>query len=199
MVASIVDALFVSLWRRLREEDTLPKNKRWWDAAKDSEVFWLEVTRRTDFGTNLKAPQANETGGEFWSYSFLKEVNVGDVVFHYDASEHAVVASSVASSDFWEDEIVWAARGVFARKAGVQPHTRSGWYVGLEGYSELVDALTIQQIRARAAEIRVELDQLKAAHGGLCIFRLRMVRIGPFARSRDICSSSQVSLLTCSR
>ena len=100
----------------------------------------------------------------------MKEVEAGNVVFHYDTSEHAVVASSVASSGFWEDEIVWAARGVVARRAGVQPYTRSGWYVGLEEYSELVAPLAIERIRENAAEIRVKLDQLKAAHGGPLYF-----------------------------
>ena len=162
--------LLASSSRRFQRENTLSKSKKWWDGAKDSEVFWLEVTTRTDLGANLKAPQTNEKGSEFWSCSFLKEVQAGDVVFHYDASAHAVVASSVASSDFWEDDIVWAARGVFARNAGVQPYTRFGYYVGLESYSELDAPLTLQQIRERTADIRIELDQLKAAHPGSLYF-----------------------------
>ena len=148
----------------------MSKSEKWWDGAKDSELFWLEVTSRKDLGANLKAPQTNEKGDEFWGYSFLKEVEAGDVVFHYDASAHAVVASSVVSGDFWDDDIVWAARGTLARQAGLQPYTRSGWYIGLENYSELDAPLTIDQIRERTAEIRIELGQLKAAHSGPLYF-----------------------------
>ena len=148
----------------------MSKLEKWWDGAKDSEVFWLEVTSRTDLGANLKAPQTNERGDEFWSYSFLKEVQAGDVVFHYDASAQAIVASSVVSGDFWDDDTVWVAHSISARRNGRQPHTRSGWYVGLENYSELDAPVTIEQIRNRKAKIRTELDQLKAAHAGALYF-----------------------------
>ena len=148
----------------------MSRDKRWWEAAKVSEVFWLEVTDRTDLGANLKAPQTNEKGREFWSYSFLKEVEPGDIVFHYSASARAIVSSSVVSGDSWDDDIVWAARGTFARQAGVQPHTRPGWYVGLESYSELTVPLTIEQIRDRAADIRLGLGQLRATVPGARLY-----------------------------
>lgn len=148
----------------------MSKDKRWWEKTNGSEIFWLEVTGRSDLGTNLKAPQSNEKGGEFWSYSFLKEVRPGDIVFHYSATVRAVVGSSVVSGDCWDDDIVWAARGVLARKANVLPHTRPGWYVGLEDYSELIAPLTIDQIRGRAADIRIELAQLKNRVGGASLY-----------------------------
>ena len=148
----------------------MPERERWWTGARHSEVFWLEITNRTDLGANLKAPQNNERGDEFWSYSFLREVEAGDVVFHYDAVAHRIVASSVVSGDFWEDSIVWAARGISAQKVGLQPYIRSGWYVGLENYSKLDPPVTIGEIRERATEIRDELAKLNAAHTGALYF-----------------------------
>ena len=148
----------------------MSKFEKWWHGAKESEIFWLEVTGRPDIGANLKAPQTNEKGNEYWSYSFLKEVEAGDVVFHYDASVHKVVASSIVSGEFWEDYTVWVAHGISAKKARRKPRSRPGWYVGLENYSQLDRPLTIGQIRERTAEIRIELDRLEAAHPGAAIY-----------------------------
>lgn len=53
---------------------------RWWQGRPEERV-WLEVTRRPDLGANLKAPQRDEKGKEFWSYALLREVKDGDVVF----------------------------------------------------------------------------------------------------------------------
>ena len=52
------------------------------------------------------------------------EIPEGDIVFHYDARAQAVVAASKAEGTPHEDSVVWAARGSYARNAGVQPHER---------------------------------------------------------------------------
>jgi len=70
----------------------------WWEKKPD-EIFWLEVTGRSDIGVNLKAPQANEHGADFWSYSLLKYVHQGDVIFHYNRTRQAIVARSIATSE----------------------------------------------------------------------------------------------------
>ena len=55
----------------------------WW-ALEPGENFWLEITGRPDIGADLKAPQFAEDGiSETYSYSLLKHVKDGDVVFHY--------------------------------------------------------------------------------------------------------------------
>ena len=82
---------------------------KWW-VNRPGERSWLEVTDRTDPGTNLKAPQRNETGGEFWSYSLVHEVSDGDVVFHYDRPSQRIMGVSRATGDIWDDQIVWGAR-----------------------------------------------------------------------------------------
>src|SRR5690348_464379 len=99
--------------------------RTWWKPFA-AERYWLEVTDRTDLGANLKAPQTNERGEPFWSYSLIREVRSGDVVFHYRRGEAAITASSMATGKVWEDLIVWAARGTYARDAGIQPHARPG-------------------------------------------------------------------------
>jgi hypothetical protein len=122
---------------------------RWWD-RRSREVFWLEVTRREDIGANLKAPQTNERGEQFWSYSLVTEVREGDVIYHYDGNAQAIVARSLAVGIPWEDELMWAARGSSARNAKVVPHARRGWFFGLERYEPLAVPITLEHIRQKA-------------------------------------------------
>lgn len=132
---------------------------RWWIERPD-EPYWLEVTDRKDPGANLKAPQRNESGNEFWSYSILKEVQGGDRIFHYDRQSQAIIAMSRATGDFWEDQVVWAARGTSARDAGVEPHLRSGWYVGLQDFASLLEPLDLEGIRAKTEKIQARYHSL---------------------------------------
>src|ERR1044072_3045158 len=136
----------------------------WW-SDRPNEHFWLEVTQRTDLGANLKAPQTNEHGSEFWSYSLLNHVQPGDLIFHYARPEQAIVARSVAIGKVWEDDIVWAARGTSARTAGIRPHPRRGWYLGLERFSALEAAVTLEQIRNEQATIVEMRNKIAAVVG----------------------------------
>ena len=137
----------------------------WWQ-DRPSECYWLEVTRRRDIGENLKAPQTNEHDGEFWSYSLLEEIRDGDVVYHYDGIAQAIVARSVASGIAWEDELVWAARGLSARAASILPHPRPGWYFGLERFEKLPVAITLADIRKRVDGLRSLKASLEEEVGG---------------------------------
>lgn len=46
---------------------------RWWDDAPE-QVYWLEITQRSDIGADLAAPQFNYRGDEYWSYALVREV-----------------------------------------------------------------------------------------------------------------------------
>jgi hypothetical protein len=129
-------------------EPHMAKIHKWWQ-GRASERVWLEVTRRPDLGANLKAPQRDEHDKEFWSYALVREVNDGDVVFHYDGNAMAIVGRSVATGVWWQDEIIWAARGSSAREAQVVPHARPGWYFGLEQYERLAVPITLEAIREK--------------------------------------------------
>ena len=145
----------------------------WWQ-KKPSEIFWLEVTGRTDIGVNLKAPQTNEHSDEFWSYSLLKYIHESDVVFHYDRNQQAIVARSIATGKFWTDSIIWAARGALAREAGIRPHTRPGWYVGLEEHQRLENPLGLETIRIFQRELFTLKSQLAAEVGAPTYFPFEM-------------------------
>jgi hypothetical protein len=149
------------------------KIHNWW-TQNPAEHFWLEVTGRSDIGVNLKAPQTNEKGFEFWGYSLLKYVCESDVIFHYDRNEQAIVGRSVATGKFWVDSIVWASRGVLAREAGIQPHTRPGWYVGLEEYQSLEIPLELETIRTFQKELLALKGQLVAEVDSTTYFPFEM-------------------------
>lgn len=150
----------------------------WW-TKKPAECVWLEVTGRTDIGINLKAPQTNEHGLDFWSYSLLKYVHEGDVIFHYDRNEQAIVARSIATGKFWIDSIVWAARGALAREAGIRPHTRPGWYVGLEDHQRLKNPLELETIRMFQKELYTQMSQLITEVGSPLYFPFEMGKKRP--------------------
>ena len=126
---------------------------KWW-ASDPGERFWLEVTRRDDIGVNLKAPQTGENGSDQWRYSIIKEIADGDIIYHYDGYTRAIVARSVATGQVWADDIIWAARGLSARSANIQPHLRPGWYLGLEDFIKLHQPITLEDIRSRSSDVR---------------------------------------------
>jgi hypothetical protein len=155
-----------------------PTIHTWWN-KKPSEIFWLEVTGRSDIGVNLKAPQSNEHGDGFWSYSLLKHVRQGNVIFHYNRNKQAIVARSIATGELWIDNITWAARGAYAREAGIQPHTRPGWYVGLEDFKQLKTSLDLELIRAFQKEIFKLMSELTTEVGSPLYFPFEMSNARP--------------------
>lgn len=143
----------------------MANSDRWWNSFA-SERYWLEVTDRLDIGVNLKAPVSNEKGRGFWGYSFIKEIRPGDIVFHYDKNEGAIIGSSIATGITWTDVITWAAHGTSARAAGIRPHSREGTYLGLERYSRLEKILTLADIRSASVHIDSHFATLKQVISG---------------------------------
>src|SRR5579872_1935646 len=140
-----------------------PPVHKWWDDHPD-EKFWLEITDRPDLGVDLKAPQTDDNGHEYWSYSLVTEVKDGDIVFHYHKPKAAIVAWSRAVGTYWHDAIVWAAHGTVAREAGVTPYRRPGWALGLEDFSLLDHPVSLQEIREREPELKTMVTKLEVTH-----------------------------------
>ena len=105
----------------------------WWDDAPD-ERYWVEITARSDIGTDLHAPAASESASSFWSYDLITAPEPGDLVYHYDSKHQAIVGYSEIVGGPWSDEIVWAAKGASARRQGITPYVRKGIRRGLGGY-----------------------------------------------------------------
>jgi hypothetical protein len=106
---------------------------RWWEDDPD-ERYWLEITDRDDLGVDLHAPAERERGGGYWSYSFVRAVEQGDVVLHYRARPvNAITHWSRAVGDPYPDEVYWGAHGQASGRGPVQPYWRPGWRLGLDG------------------------------------------------------------------
>lgn len=116
-------------------------------------MAWLEITDRKDIGVNLKAPVLGKGDVPHWSYDLVRQIPVGDVVFHYDTRQGAIVGSSVIVGEPWQDDIVWAARGTASRQAGIEPHVQPGWYRALQGFAFVEPPLTRDDVFARWQEV----------------------------------------------
>jgi hypothetical protein len=121
----------------------------WWDGAAD-ERYWCEITDRKDIGADLKCPQTNEKGLEYWSYSLIRDIVAGDIVFHYSTVDRAFVAASVAGAPLESRPIVWVPHGTAGRGSEAAP--RPGWWLPLYGCVRAGAPLTLQQLRNPADE-----------------------------------------------
>ncbi len=137
---------------------------RWWDVA-EREIFWLEITGRPDIGADLKAPQRDDEGSEYWSYSLVTEVDNGDVVFHYNRLEHSIVGWSRAVGQAWDEDIVWGARGGTARRSHVTPYQRPGWKLGLTDHGLIAPGVSLEDIRKRRSAILALESELQHRYG----------------------------------
>jgi hypothetical protein len=137
---------------------------RWWDGQK-GEHYWMEVTERDDLGADLNAPREDETGKSQWSYELVREADDGDIVFHFHKPKEAIVAYSVIRDEAWEDEVVWGAKGTSARGREVQPYARPGFRRGLQGFTPLDPAVTLEEIRSVEDQVFALRESLEGVHG----------------------------------
>jgi hypothetical protein len=137
----------------------------WWTAASEDEPYWMEITDRPDLGADLKAPQTDESGSSFWSYSLVNAVREGDIVFHYHKPDQGIVARSRAVGRVEERDIIWAAHGTSARESQTRPHARPGWRIALEGFTLLPTPVSLAQLRAAEEPLKAIRDALERAHG----------------------------------
>lgn len=137
----------------------------WW-ASDDSERFWLEVTDREDLGADLRAPTLDDSGRPNWRYGLFQHASVGDVVLHYQKrhAPPAIVGFSRIAGPAQSAEIVWAARGTYARSKGTTPHARPGYRIPLEGFTAFHSPLTLQDIREHRADLVAIVAELELAH-----------------------------------
>jgi hypothetical protein len=143
----------------------------WW-TSDGSEIFWMEITDRSDLGSALWAPQLNGAGSESWSYSLLTYVQPGDRVFHWHktrAGEPAIVGWSEAVGPLKVEEKSWQARGTRGRARGV-PTVGPAWVMPVAGFVELPAPITRSAINNRYAEILEAMETVAASTDGAGYF-----------------------------
>ena len=69
----------------------------------------IELNKNTFQGKNLnlKAPQKDQGGRDYWSYSLLKEMKVNDYVVHYHKKEKSIVAVSQVAKPWISKPTKW--------------------------------------------------------------------------------------------
>jgi len=79
----------------------------WWSRNPD-EIFWLEISSREDFGTNLTHDIESSSGSLLPSYRLARdEMNIGDVVYHFDQAWDGIRSWSRVSGPFQEADDWW--------------------------------------------------------------------------------------------
>lgn len=135
----------------------------WWSTRPDENLF-MEITRREDIGVDLKAPLAARGGVETPGYALVSAVQAGSIVVHYDSAAEQIVGVSRATGERFNQPIWWAARGSYARKAGVKPEWHPGLVVALEGYRPIATPLPLTAIQQRRAALLAIRDSLHAEY-----------------------------------
>lgn len=149
---------------------------RWW-ADRPNETCWMETTDRPQLGIDLASPQTDDAGHEHHGYTLVRQVNAGDVIFHYHTDAKAIVAWSRATGSFWEEDIVWVSHGTVAREARIEPYRRPGYRHGLDGPYWLDAPVTLEDLRSAEDVIRVARDLVADSNSGPLYF--------PFALSES--------------
>ena len=117
----------------------------WWDTKSD-EKYWVEITDRNDIGADLKCPQTNDKGKLNWSYSLIRSIWPGDIIFHYSTRRRSFTGASVAGGPIEERPIMWVPHGTSGRSS--KKHSeRSGWWLPLHGYVEADYPLTLSEMQ----------------------------------------------------
>ena len=139
-------------------------HKQFWWSSKPEERYWCEITDRDELGRDLYCPQSNNTGKPFWSYSLIKEVQPGDIIFHYSSAQHAIVGVSLATAELGEKTISWTPHwtGKHSReKLAAAAKPRPGWVRNLQGYRPLEAPLTLKEIQEADGFIRDWVGRLR--------------------------------------
>jgi hypothetical protein len=118
----------------------------WWEGL-SAERYWCETSHRQDVGTDLKCPQTDERGRPFWSYSLIREILPGDIVFHYSPTVDAFIGASVAGGPLEERDIVWTPSFKATRAQVATRRARPGWWLPLYGFRRASTPLTLERLR----------------------------------------------------
>ncbi len=135
----------------------------WW-SEDPQERYWLEATDREDIGTDLRAPLTDSGGRPNWRYTLFREARPGDIVFHYNGRAGAITSKSVIAGPPFEQAIVWAARGSYARERGAVPVEQPGYAMPLADHEPLSDPVTLDQLREEKAALAAIEAALRSRH-----------------------------------
>ena len=107
---------------------TPPRLPLYWWSRDPAERYWVEISDRDDFGDDLIHEVEKADGTLMPSYGLARdEINLGDVVFHYDLIWDGIRSWSQVTEPFIEDHEHWEVGldGPFSLKPAL-PYKRLG-------------------------------------------------------------------------
>jgi hypothetical protein len=143
----------------------------WWSGDPDQR-FWMEITDRADLGSDLHAPQVDDVGRDYWSYSLVTAVRPGDVVLHWHKSllgSPGIVAYSTAVTGPVADEIVWNSQGARSRSQ-TTADPEPAWRYVLSDFTPFGAPIGQDVFRAVEPALREVKRSLEAQHRGALYF-----------------------------
>lgn len=136
----------------------------WWEGRRNENVF-MEITHRDRLGDDLLAPVTARGGGATGAYALVPLVKPGNVVVHYSSARQRIEGASRAVGPPEPTTFRWAARGVSARRARVEPTWVPGVRVPLHHFIGLDPPLTIAELRRVEDRIMRIRDSLQRVVG----------------------------------
>ncbi len=127
--------------------------KYWWQ-ENPSEIYWCEITGREDIGGDLNCPQSDEAGKPYWSYSLIKLIQPGDIVFHYSTTQRAFVGASTATEYAREGMIQWIPHGTVGRRKVSSIKSRPAWRLHLHPFVKSASPLTLDAVQRDESWVR---------------------------------------------
>jgi hypothetical protein len=91
-------------------------------------------------------------------------------VVHYDSAREEIVGVSRSSGQPYYEPVWWAARGAYARRAGVRPQWLPGVVVPLQSYRELPEPLPLAELQFRSQALFRVRDELSRIHPKLPLY-----------------------------
>ncbi|MGA4993843.1 protein NO VEIN domain-containing protein [Nonomuraea bangladeshensis] len=163
----------------------------WWSERSDENLF-MEITRRDDIGSDVKAPIAARGGVSTPGYALVSAVQADSLVIHYDSAAEQIVGVSRATGDRYNEPIWWVARGSYARQAGAKPEWLPGLVVALADYRPLAEPLPLAVLRERRLALFAVRDALQAEFPGQRLYF-------PWIQYQDSLRTWQTYLAKCPR
>jgi hypothetical protein len=140
------------------EQARMAGDKGYWWEGNSEERYWCEITARNDIGEDLHCPQTDDRGKDYWSYSLIKQIRPGELVYHYSITLKAFVGISRANGTLVETTKDWTSRAGTERPRLREHGTRPAWKVPLKGYVSAANPLTLQDVRTDQDWVRAWIE-----------------------------------------
>jgi hypothetical protein len=116
----------------------------WWNGL-PGERYWLDTTDREGRDQMLASPRGEGRDSDSWSHRLITHVRGGDVVFHYDATQQAIVAMSMPHGRVEKRQLWWPVPAEVPGDADTRV-LRPSWGIALRQSTELSAAVSLQEI-----------------------------------------------------